>query len=97
LDIFLMGHPGHDRMVVRFSTQMIFIKISKVQKNVRLGLWCLMPLSTIFSYIVVVSFTGGGNRSTRRKLPMNWPLNCHVGWSVGHFISKPTLSAVDLM
>jgi hypothetical protein len=27
------------------------------------GLWCLTPLSTInFSYIVVVSFIGGGNR-----------------------------------
>jgi hypothetical protein len=32
------------------------------------GLWCLTPLSTInFSYIVVVSFIGGENRSTRRK------------------------------
>ena len=34
-----------------------------------LGLWCLMPLSTIFHlyYIVAVSFIGGGNRSTQRK------------------------------
>ena len=31
-----------------------------------------MPLSTIFSYIVAVSFIGGGNRSTRRK-----PHTCH--------------------
>ena len=29
----------------------------------------IKPLSTIFSYIVVVSFIGGGNRSTRRKPP----------------------------
>ena len=29
------------------------------------GLWCLMP--QYFSYIVAVSFIGGGNRSTRRK------------------------------
>ena len=28
-----------------------------------LFLWCLRPLSTIFSYIVAVSFIGGGNRS----------------------------------
>jgi hypothetical protein len=33
-----------------------------------LGLWCLMPLSIIFHFIMVVSFIGGGNRSTWRKL-----------------------------
>ena len=32
------------------------------------GLWSLMPLSTIFQlYRGGLSFTGGGNRSTRRK------------------------------
>ena len=35
------------------------------------GLWCLTPLSTIFSYIMAVSFIGGGNLSTLRK-----PLTC---------------------
>ena len=29
-----------------------------------IGFWCLTPLLTIFSYIVAVSFIGGGNRST---------------------------------
>ena len=29
--------------------------------NLGLCLWCLTPLSTIFSYILVVSFIGGGN------------------------------------
>jgi len=33
------------------------------------GLWFLTPLSTIFHYIVAVTFIGGGNRSTRRKPP----------------------------
>ena len=33
-----------------------------------MGLWCLTPLSTIFSYIVAVSVIGGGNRNTRGKL-----------------------------
>jgi hypothetical protein len=33
------------------------------------GLWCLTPLSTIFHYIVAISFIGGGNRSSRRKPP----------------------------
>jgi len=32
-----------------------------------MGLWCLTPLSTIFQYIVEVSFIGGGNQSIRRK------------------------------
>jgi hypothetical protein len=27
-------------------------------EDLSLGLWCLMPLSTIFSYIVAVSFIG---------------------------------------
>ena len=40
----------------------------------------LMLLSTIFSYIVAVSFIGGGNRSTRRK-----PLTCHK--SMTNFIT----------
>jgi len=36
-----------------------------------LGLWCLTSFSTIFQlpYIVVVSFIGGGNQSTRRNPP----------------------------
>jgi hypothetical protein len=34
-----------------------------------LGLWCLMPLSTIFQYIVSTSFIGGGYMSIWRKPP----------------------------
>ena len=33
------------------------------------GLLCLTPLSTIFHYIVAISFINGGNRSTRIKPP----------------------------
>jgi hypothetical protein len=39
------------------------------------GLWCLTPLSTIFSYIVAVSFIGGENRKkppTCHKSPTNF-------------------------
>jgi hypothetical protein len=38
--------------------------------GVRVDLWCLMSLSTIFQ--VMISFIGGGNQSTRRKPP-----TCH--------------------
>jgi hypothetical protein len=37
-----------------------------------LGLWCFMPLSTIFQVypvIVAASFIGGGNENTWRKPP----------------------------
>jgi hypothetical protein len=33
------------------------------KNKIGLGLWCLKPLSTIFNYILVTSFIGGGNRS----------------------------------
>ena len=36
-----------------------------------LGLWCLTPLSTIFQYIVAVSFIGVEDRSTRRSMSRN--------------------------
>ena len=37
--------------------------------SINICLWCLTPLSTVFQYIVAVSFIGGRNRSTRRKPP----------------------------
>jgi hypothetical protein len=37
-------------------------------KGVR-GLWCLTPFQQYISYIMAVSFIGGGNWSTRRKPP----------------------------
>jgi hypothetical protein len=43
-----------------------------------LGLWCLMPLSKYFSYIVAVIFIGGAHRRTKRKPP-----NCrkYLAWT----------------
>ena len=49
--------------------------------DLNLILWCLTPISTIyFSYIMAVSFIGGGNRNTKRK-----PLTCHK--SLTNFIT----------
>ena len=47
---------------------------------IELGLWYLWQLSTIFRYIVGVSFIGGGNVNTRRKPPI-----CHK--SLTNFIT----------
>ena len=46
-----------------------------------LVLWFLTPLQQYFSYIVVVSSIGGGNRSTRRK-----PLICLVTDNLYHIM-----------
>jgi hypothetical protein len=54
-------------------SQVIHLVLTKTwNKWFRFGLWCLTPPSTYFSYLVVVSFIGGGNRSSRRK-PPTWP------------------------
>jgi len=37
--------------------------------NIQSVVWCLTPLEQYFSYIVAVSTSGGGNRSTRRNPP----------------------------
>jgi len=36
--------------------------------NQNIGLWCLTPLSIIFSYIVAASFIGGGNWRIQRPV-----------------------------
>ena len=55
--------------VVR-SFDLMFIFLTWVFEH-RWGvvLWDLTPLSTLFQYMVAVSFIGGGHRNTRRKPP----------------------------
>jgi hypothetical protein len=51
------------------NTVWIIFVTDRLKFVVALLLWCLTPLSQYFSYIVAVSFIGGGNRSIRRKPP----------------------------
>ena len=41
----------------------------QIYKGLGFGLRCFTPFSIYFSYIVAVSFLGGGNPSIRRKPP----------------------------
>jgi hypothetical protein len=43
----------------------------KTKTMLGLVLWCLSHLQPYYSYIVAVSFIDGGNRSTRRKPPID--------------------------
>ena len=46
----------------------MYVKMKMGETKWLVGLWCLTPPSTIFQlYIVVISFIGGGNRSTQRN------------------------------
>ena len=56
-------------MLLRASPRIKTYLIWSKNIGYRLWLWCLTPLSTILIYIVVVSFIGRGNRSTRKKTP----------------------------
>ena len=65
-----------------------------------LGLWCLTSLSTIFQYIVAVSFIGGENRSTRRR-PQTWSHNVvsripRLNGIRTHYVSNSCLKTIDI-
>ena len=62
---------------------LLFSYHARVRVRVR-GLWCLTPLSTIFSYIVALSFIGGENWGTWRKPP-----NCRKSLSHNVVSSAP--------
>ena len=54
----------------RLLCKLISVKsVDIYHQRAGLGLGCLMPLSTMFQYMVAVSFIGAGNLSIRRKPP----------------------------
>ena len=51
----------------------------------RLGLWCLTSLSTIFQiYIVAVSFIGVGNLNIQRKPPTSHKPLTNFNYTIGY-------------
>ena len=54
---------------------------------------CLGPFQLYFSYIVAVSFIGGGNRSTRRKQPTCCKSLTNLSQNVES--SRPPLSRIQ--
>jgi hypothetical protein len=46
-------------------------EIRAIPIMVWIGLWCLTPLSTIFQYIVAVSFIRGGNRHPEKTTDLS--------------------------
>ena len=59
-----------------------------VEINIGLGLWCFMPLSTIFQLYPGDSFLDGGNRSK--------PSTCHKSLT-NFFLSHNVVSITPLM
>jgi len=53
--------------VICRRAHVLFVSFLFAHSGVGLGLWCLTP--HYFSYIVALSFIGGGNQRTRRKPP----------------------------
>jgi hypothetical protein len=50
-----------------YCNEFIILKFHWPSYSIRLELWCLTPLSAMFSYILAVSFTGGVTLRTREK------------------------------
>jgi hypothetical protein len=80
LSYILGNRRGRDRMVVGFTTTYAFItnvvssnpahrEVYLIQHYVIRFYGVKRHCQQYFSYIVVVSFIGGGNRSIRRKQP----------------------------
>jgi hypothetical protein len=68
--ILSLKHLVYLIIIFGFLTNLT-IKYSRVLSFfvIRFGLWCLMPLATIFQLYRGGQFIGGGNQSTWRKSP----------------------------
>ena len=57
----------YDRIYYKKNKYLNKDSVQIVFDSVRLGLWCLMQLSTIFQLYRAVSFIGRGNQSNQRS------------------------------
>ena len=66
--VYVMISIGKFGEKIIFTPNLIDLTDTMYIASIGLGLWCLSRFQQYFSYIVAVSFTGGGNQSTWRKL-----------------------------
>jgi hypothetical protein len=84
-----------DKSSPQWSVVCIYLPLEHVLCFPLFGFWCLMPLSTkYFSYIVAVSFIGGGSKPEYREKTTDLSQVTDKVYHIGHMIQKSHMKLV---